>query len=91
MNCQELVNLLADYIDGSMDPILREELESHIELCESCMNFLKTYDTTRIVLREATVKEIPEEFVERLKCFVLRKVAEGSEEIKKYNKESEEE
>lgn len=84
MNCRELVSLLADYLDGSMEPILAKELEGHIELCDACMNFLKTYDTTRIVAREASIEEIPEEFREKLKSFVLEKIREGSEAIKKY-------
>lgn len=84
MMCNELVNLLADYLDGSMDPILREELKGHIELCESCMSFLKTYDITRIVAREARSEEIPLDFRESLKRFVLDKIREGSEEIRKY-------
>lgn len=85
MMCNELVNLLADYLDGSMDPVLREELEGHIELCDSCMNFLKTYDTTRIVAREARVEEIPLDFRDSLKRFILGKIREGSESIRKYD------
>lgn len=85
MNCRELVNLLADYLDETMDPVLSRELEGHIELCESCLNFLKTYDTTRIVAREASLDEIPVEFQEKLKSFVLEKLREGSEAIKKYD------
>lgn len=84
MNCRELVDLLADYLDGSMDSILAKELEGHIELCESCLNFLKTYDTTRIITKEARVEEIPPEFREKLKNFILEKIKEGSEAIKKY-------
>ncbi len=84
MMCREIVNLLADYLDGSMNPILREELETHISLCEPCMNFLKTYDITRIISREASVEEIPAEFRIRLRKFMLEKIREGDEGIKKY-------
>jgi hypothetical protein len=49
------------------------------------LNFLKTYDTTRIVAREASLDEIPVEFQEKLKSFVLEKLREGSEAIKKYD------
>ncbi len=84
MDCRELVNLLADYLDGSMDPLLAGELEGHIELCDECLHFLRTYDTTRIVAREVRIEEIPEEFREKLRSFVLEKIREGSEAIRKY-------
>jgi len=71
MNCKELVYLLGDYIDGTMDDQLRQELSVHIELCEPCLNFLKTYDKTRILCREIRPEEIPEEVRNRLKAFVL--------------------
>lgn len=84
MNCKEMVQFLADYLDGSMDPLLSREFECHIDLCDSCLNFLRTYDTTRIVTREVNVEEIPEEFREKLKSFMLEQIKGGSEAIKKY-------
>jgi hypothetical protein len=30
MNCKELAYLLADYLDGTMDPRMRAELDEHI-------------------------------------------------------------
>jgi hypothetical protein len=85
MNCRELVQFLADYLDGSMDPNLSRELEGHIDLCDSCLHFLRTYDTTRIITREAHIEEIPEEFREKLKSFILEQIKAGSEAIKKYD------
>ncbi len=84
MMCREIVNLLGDYLDGTMDPVLMKELEKHITICEPCMNFLKTYDVTRIITREAKAEEIPAEFRIRLRNFMLKKIREGSEAIKKY-------
>lgn len=84
MNCKELVYLLADYLDGSMEETLRQELSVHIELCEPCLNFLKTYDKTRIICRQLRPEEIPEEMRLRLKAFVLQKAREHHREIEKY-------
>ncbi|RMG59131.1 MAG: hypothetical protein D6713_06160 [Deltaproteobacteria bacterium] len=84
MNCRELINLLADYLDGSMDPELREELERHISMCEPCMNFLRTYDRTRIITRQVRIEEIPEEFRSRLKSFLLKKIREGRGAVDRY-------
>jgi len=43
MNCKELVYLLGEYLDGSMEEHLRKDLDSHIAMCDSCTNFLNTY------------------------------------------------
>jgi hypothetical protein len=84
MNCKELVYLLGDYLEGSMEEHLRQELAVHIERCEPCMNFLKTYDKTRILCRQLQPEEIPEEVRNRLKAFVLQKAREHHREIEKY-------
>ena len=84
MNCKELVYLLGDYIDGSMEESLRKELDVHIAMCESCKNFLATYDKTRIICRQVKLQEIPEEFRARLKSFVMQKAEERHKGIEKY-------
>ena len=91
MNCKELVYLLGDYIDGSMEESLRKELDLHIAMCDSGMNFLATYDKTRIICRQLTLEEIPEEFRARLKSFVMQKAEERHKGIEKYIRLAEEE
>ena len=84
MNCKELAYLLGDYLDGTMEEQLRGELDVHIEMCDSCMNFLNTYDKTRIICRQIRLSEIPEEFRERLRSFVIEKAREHHKGIEKY-------
>lgn len=84
MNCKELVHLLGDYLDGTMEEQLRGELDLHIGMCEPCMNFLNTYDKTRIICRQVTLSEIPEEFRERLRSFVIEKARQHHKGIEKY-------
>ncbi|MBI5342629.1 MAG: zf-HC2 domain-containing protein [Deltaproteobacteria bacterium] len=84
MNCKELVYLLGDYLEGTMEEPLRQEFSLHLEMCEPCMNFLRTYDTTRILCRQIRCEEIPEEVRTRLKAFVMEKVREHNRDIEKY-------
>src|SRR4030065_1108530 len=84
MNCKELVHLLGDYLDGTMEEQLRGELDLHIGMCASCPNFLNTYDKTRIICRQVQLSEIPEEFRERLRSFVVEKAREHHKGIEKY-------
>lgn len=84
MNCKELIHLLEDYLDGTMEEQLKEELDAHIAMCEPCLRFLETYDKTRILCRQVTLDEIPPEFRERLRSFVMEKARERREGIEKY-------
>jgi hypothetical protein len=84
MNCKELVYLLGDYLNGTMEETLRQEFSAHLEMCEPCMNFLRTYDSTRILCRQIRPDEIPEEVRLRLKSFIMDKVGEHNKNINKY-------
>jgi hypothetical protein len=91
MNCKELVYLLGDYIEGTMEEHLRKELDAHIAMCDSCTNFLKTYDMTRIICRQIRLNELPGEFRERLRSFVIEKAQEFGRELEKYRRMAAEE
>lgn len=84
MNCKELVYLLEDYLEGTMEEHLMRDFSAHIEKCEPCKNFLKTYDTTRILCRKMKPEEIPAEVRTRLKEFVMEKGREYRKDIEKY-------
>ena len=36
MNCKGVIRELSNYIDGDLDPVLKQELERHLEHCEDC-------------------------------------------------------
>jgi len=87
MNCKELAYMLADYIDGSMDPRLREELDAHLAKCEPCMAFTKTFRATcegTRKLREAIEYAIPDEVRKRLDLFVRTAALKYPEKVKEY-------
>jgi anti-sigma factor RsiW len=87
MNCKELAYMLADYIDGSMDPRLREELDAHLAKCEPCMAFTKTFQATcsgTRKLREAIEYAIPTEVRERLGTFVRAAALKYPEKMREY-------
>jgi len=70
--CQECVDLLADYLEGTLPPSQREQLEEHLSYCPPCVTFVRTYKATTRVARESLVAEIPDEVSARLHDF-LRK------------------
>jgi anti-sigma factor RsiW len=46
MTCQELVELVTDYLEGALPPLERERFEAHLSECEGCANYLMQMRTT---------------------------------------------
>jgi anti-sigma factor RsiW len=48
--CIELVNMIADYVDGDLNEDQRRSIERHLEVCEGCRAALEQF---QIVIRLA--------------------------------------
>lgn len=74
--CRECVDLLTDYLEGSLDDNVQERLDDHLSACAPCINFVRTFersaDMTRR-LREQQV-DVPPEVQSRLKSFLRQEV-----------------
>jgi anti-sigma factor RsiW len=46
LSCQEVVELLGDYLEGAMAPEDRERLEEHLAECDDCAAYLEQLRTT---------------------------------------------
>ena len=46
MNCNELVELVTDYLEGSLSPQDRTRFERHIDECPGCADYLEQVRTT---------------------------------------------
>jgi anti-sigma factor RsiW len=40
IRCDEVVELVTDYLEGSLDPATVVELEAHLALCPGCAEYL---------------------------------------------------
>lgn len=72
VTCKECVDLLADYLERSLDAATHKKLDEHIAACPPCLHFLKTYESSSKMvarLRDQEV-QIPAEMEERLKSFL---------------------
>ncbi len=50
MDCNELVELVTAYLDGSLDPDTRERFDMHLVECDGCENYLQQFrETVRAV------------------------------------------
>ena len=46
IRCQEVVELVTDYLEGELDAATRTELEAHLALCPGCAEFVRQIETT---------------------------------------------
>ncbi len=46
VDCQDLVEMLTDYLDGALDPQTRSRLEAHLRLCDGCDAYLEQLRAT---------------------------------------------
>jgi anti-sigma factor RsiW len=41
ITCQELVELVTDYLDGALPPETRDAFEAHLEVCPGCVTYVE--------------------------------------------------
>ena len=58
MNCQEVVEALADHVEGALTPLQRWRLRIHLWICQHCRNYVSSYKTT-LRAEKATRTEEP--------------------------------
>jgi len=74
ISCVEVWQEVSNYIDGTIDPALRQRMEEHFKACEHCTAVL---DGTRNVVRlggNGQVFDLPAGFGDRLKETLARKL-----------------
>jgi anti-sigma factor RsiW len=50
LNCKGVIRELSNYIDGDLDPVVKQELERHLEHCEDCTMIVdQTKKTIRVL------------------------------------------
>jgi anti-sigma factor RsiW len=66
LTCEQVIRLMADYLESALTPERIAELEAHLEGCEPCV----TAQTERV--------EMPEELTIRLRRFFVDKLLSKS-------------
>lgn len=59
MTCQQLVELVTDYLEGTLPPLERQRFEVHLDMCDGCMRYLEQMRRTIDLLGRLTVADIP--------------------------------
>jgi anti-sigma factor RsiW len=68
--CRDGVEVLLDYLEGTLPPSDRQALEAHVRGCPRCVAFVESYRQTPRIVREATVAAMPEDLKRSLRAFL---------------------
>jgi anti-sigma factor RsiW len=73
MKCEEMLKLLNQYVDGTVDPSICEEFERHMAGCNPCQVVVDNIRKTITLYRDGQPYEIPADCRERLHQALRRK------------------
>jgi anti-sigma factor RsiW len=65
--CKEHFEKLSEYLDGTLEKGLCEEIEDHLSKCPECRNCLESMRKTIKLCKEGSEEKIPADFHERLR------------------------
>ena len=60
ITCQEVVELLSAYLDGELDPLNLERVETHLAGCDGCTMVLEEFRETLRLSGGLTVEQVDE-------------------------------
>ena len=66
LSCQELIELVTDYVEGTLSPADQARFESHLGICADCHHYLDQMRQTILLVGALVEQDIPADAKERL-------------------------
>ena len=66
ITCQEVVELVTDYLDGALSPDMTSLFEQHLNFCEGCVWYVGELRTTVAAVGRIQEEDVPEHTREQL-------------------------
>jgi anti-sigma factor RsiW len=73
VTCADGVELLLEYLEGTLAPAVSQALEAHVATCLRCAAFVASYRRTPRILRAATAVSLPDELALALRRFLAER------------------
>jgi anti-sigma factor RsiW len=64
--CKQLVELVTDYLEGVLDPVVAARFDAHLLECDGCTSYLEQFQSTISTLGRIPPDHLDESFRERL-------------------------
>ena len=75
MNCKRYAALLHEFVDHTLPQEILDDITDHMETCEHCKVFFKTYSLTITLSRRAeTPCRVTPEQIDRLKSLLINRL-----------------
>jgi anti-sigma factor RsiW len=74
LNCKGVIRELSNYIDGDLDPVLKLELERHLEHCEDCTMIVNQTRKTIQIFSGSEPLQLPADVKSRLHAALHKKL-----------------
>ena len=74
MNCKGVIRELSNYIDGELEPAIKEELERHLSHCEDCTMILDQTKKSIEILCDSQPIPLPADLHHRLRAALQQKI-----------------
>jgi anti-sigma factor RsiW len=66
LSCQEVVELVTDYLEGALPPEQAADFEAHLQLCDGCRWYVEQIRTTIATVGRIEESDLPPEMREGL-------------------------
>ena len=71
LTCQEVLDYLTEYLDGTLPPGEHVRMEEHLAVCPDCVAYLKNFQATIAISRRAcaedpALNQVPEDLVQAI-------------------------
>lgn len=73
MKCSDFLKELTDYLDNTMDPHTKADLEEHLQWCHNCYVVCNTTKSTIEIYRGSKLYELPDELRTRIHDAIVTK------------------
>jgi anti-sigma factor RsiW len=60
ISCREVVEIVTEYLEGTLAPDVRRRLEIHLEACDPCVEYVEQVRTTARLAAETRLEERPD-------------------------------
>jgi anti-sigma factor (TIGR02949 family) len=77
LTCKQFLQELNDFLDESLDPELRREIERHVTECPNCFVLCDTTKRTLKVFKGMEAHAVPADVQQRLVQALQKKIAES--------------
>ncbi len=76
LTCKRFLQELNDYLDETLDPEIRSDLQRHVNECPNCWVFCNTTEKTLRIFKGMDAKPMPAHVEERIMAALQKRMAE---------------